>query len=295
MAILRRLAILAALLASAVFGAPHALAQYGGAWRVEAAVLWDDNVNRARDADDKLSDRIYSLGVARSLDVSLGEHARLVGSGFVQGDKFSSLSRLDHASAGAQGELQYRGSAEFFAPLLGLFGRLAFDAYPGPLRSGHRYSAGLTYRQPLSDRISLFAALAANSRRAEHSVFDTTDSSARFSLDYALGWSGALYFGGEYRRGDVVTTLPPSPEYAALAKVSVQDDAYGADPRFAYRFDARTVLWTLGYNRPLGPNVSLDFFARRARSAPADPPGGIYAGSPPYVANQYSVALLMRF
>ena len=263
--------------------------------RVEAGYTWDSNVNRARDAGDKLADRVYSLGVGSNTAVSLGETSRLLVAGFANGDKFGRYPGLDRLSGGGQGELQYRASGDFDAPIFGLFGRLSFDEHAGQLRSGHRYSIGVTVRQSLTDRIDVFGALAGNVRDAESAVFDTKDYSARFNLDYSLGRSGALYLAGEYRRGDAVSTIPQSAGFAAVSKVFVQDDAYGSNPLFAYRFEAKTVLWTLGYNLPLGPRDSLDFSGRRAQSTPTVQPTGIYAGAPRYTANQFSLAYLMRF
>jgi hypothetical protein len=61
------------------------------------------------------------------------------------------------------------------------------------------------------------------------------------------------------------------------------------------------VIWTLGYNRPLGARDSIDFSWRRAQSTSLQPPvaagitlgGGI--GTPRYTTNQYSIVYLMRF
>ena len=263
--------------------------------RVEAAIVWDDNVNRARDADDKLADRVYSLNVGKSAAVPLSEHARLIATGFGAGDKFARHPGLDRFTLGGQAELQYRTSGEFSSPTFGLQGRLTFDEHAGQLRSGHRYSLALTYRQALTDRIELFGALAANRRNADNTVFDAKDTSVRLNVDYALTHSGVLYVGGEYRDGDMVSTLPESPAYASFAKAFVRDDAYGSDPRFAYRYDAKTTLWTLGYNWALGPRDSLDFSLRRAASKPTAPASPVYGAQSKYTANQFSLAYLMRF
>lgn len=263
--------------------------------RVEAALAWDDNVNRARDAGDKLADRTYALTAGKSTAIALGTNTRLVAEGFLAGDKFARYPGLDRFSAGGQAELQYRGSAAFDAATWGLVARVTFDEHAGQLRSGHRYSVGVTYRQSLTDRIDLFAAISANGRGAQHAAFDGRDTSARFNLDYALTGSGVVYFGGEHRRGDIVSTLPHSDAYESLAKAEVRDDAYGGEPRYAYRYAAKTRLWTLGYNLPLGPRDSLDFSLRRATSKPTATLNPIYGSASKYTANQYSIAYLMRF
>ena len=269
--------------------------------RVEAAYTFDDNLNRARDAGGKLSDRIYSLNVSKGTSFPVTDHTRVLLAGFLNGDKMYTFTGLDRLSGGVQGELQYRTSAEFDAPTFGIFGRASRDEYDSRIRSGSRYSIGATVRQSLTDRIDLFGSLANNARHAESAVFDAKDYALRLNLDYSLGRAGALYLGGEYRRGDSVSSAPTSAGYGSSAKAFVEDVAFGDRQLTAYRYDARIVLWTLGYNRPLGPMDSIDFSWRRAESTPTGASTAVgYAaagttGNSRYTANQYSIAYLMRF
>lgn len=272
--------------------------------RVEAGYAWDDNLTRARDAADRMSDHFYTLNVTQSAVFPLTLRTRAVVSGFVGGDKLYTYTGLDRVTGGINTELQYRASGEFDAATFGIFGRVAIDDYNSGIRSGYRYSLGLNVRQALTDRIDAFGAVAMNVRNADHVVFDAKDYSIRFNLDYSLGQRGTPYFGGEYRRGDTVSTSRPSVDAVAVAKALVPDGIYGNSQHLSYRFDASTVLWTLGYNRPLGPRDSLDFSWRRARATPIGAPnyalavayvGGTPQGNSSYTVNQFSLAYLMRF
>lgn len=265
---------------------------------VEAGYAWDDNLNRVSNTADKLSDRLYTLNVSKSATFPVSLHTRVVVAGFLNGEKLYTYTGLDRISGGVRGEFQYRTSGAFDAPTFGIFGRALLDEYQSGLRTGHRYSLGINARQSLTDRIDVFGALSSNLRNARNAVFDTKDYSARVNFDYSLGRDGTLYLGGEYRRGDAVTSAPSSPDYSGIAKTSAQDDAYGNRQLFAYRYEAKTVLWTLGYNRPLGARDSLDFSWRRAQSTPTSlGTAGTYSGgtSSSYTANQYSITYLMRF
>ena len=276
---------------------------FGNPVRIEAGYAWDDNLNR--ESSLKLSDHIYSLNVTKSAIFPVTSHTRVIVNGFVSGDKLYTYTGLDRYSGGGRAEFQYRPSGEFDAPTLGIFGRVSLDQYASELRTGHRYSFGVTARQSLTDRIDMFGALSGNWRHADNVVFDARDYAVRFNLDYSLTGGGTPYFGGEYRRGDTVSTGPRSIDNIAIAKALVQDDAYGGSQLFAYRFDARTVLWTLGYNWPLGPRDAIDFSWRHARSTPTGQPNyalatgyGLAAtptGPSSYTANQFSVVYLMRF
>ena len=270
--------------------------------RVEGGYAWDDNLNRGSSL--KLSDHVYSLNISKSSIVPVTSHTRVLVNGFVGGDKLYTYTGLDRYSGGGQAEFQYRTSGEFDATTFGMFGRAVLDQYHSDLRTGYRYSVGVNARQSLTDRIDLFGALAGNWRHADNVVFDARDYAVRFNLDYSLSGGGTPYFGGEYRRGDTVSTGAQSIDNIAIAKAFVRDDAYGSNQLFAYRFDARTALWTLGYNLPLGPRDAIDFSWRHVRSSPTDLPNyalaagyvaGTPAGTPTYTANQYSVVYLMRF
>jgi hypothetical protein len=255
--------------------------------RVEVGYTRDDNVNRGR--EEKLSDDIFNANVSTNAIFPVSEHARVLVTGFLNAEKLRSIEGLDRISLGVQGEVQYRTSAEFFAPTFAVVGRALLDEFNSGMRSGQRFALGVNLRQALTDRLNLFSALTASWRNAGNSVFDGKDHAARFNLDYALGRDATLYLGGEYRRGDTVTSAPDSPVYEAIAKVDAPDDAYGDRGFVAYRYEAKTVLWTLGYNLRLGPNDSIDLWWRRAESTPTS------AGSLRYTANQYSIGYLIRF
>ena len=155
--------------------------------------------------------------------------------------------------------------------------------------------------------MSVFGAVTYNDRSAKSDVFSGHDVSARINLDFGLRNADTLYLGAEYRRGDSFSTGFASAQSAAIAKAIAPDDAFGSDPRFAYRFDAETALFTLGYNIPLGPRDGLDFSWRYIYSSPTTRgtfslPAGFYGaggtitvGKLHYIVNQISATYLMRF
>ncbi len=81
----------------------------------------------------------------------------------------------------------------------------------------------------------------------------------------------------------------------SLAQVFVLDDAFPGKQLFAYRYDARTWVGTVGYNLPLGPRTSIDISWRRAQGTPTEQPDFPVQGSLRYVDNQYSLFLLTVF
>jgi uncharacterized protein YhjY with autotransporter beta-barrel domain len=262
--------------------------------QIESGAVYDDNVTRAKAGVDRVGDHSYSINISKVLRQPLSENSRLMWTGTLGGEKFRRYNGLSRMSLGGEVEYQYRASADFSEPTFGVFGRLTGEAFESELRDGYRFSTGVTLRQPLTDRINLFAALSHNRRHASSDVFSTVDNSVRGNVDYALSDKGILYLGAEYRRGDIVSTGRASLEAVTVADVFAQDDAYAGGQMFSYRFRGSTSLLTMGYNLAVGPRDSIDFSWRHIRSTPGLRPS--FVTSPrSYRANQLSVVYLMRF
>jgi hypothetical protein len=259
---------------------------------VEAGYTFDDNVSRGRIESEKFSDSVYSLGLNTSRTFPIDTNTRAVATALLNVDKFHDNTGLGRTSGGLQGEVQYRSSGDFDAISYALFARGWIDGYESKLRSGFRASAGVNARRSLTDRIDLFGEIGTNWRRAESAVFEGRDYAAKLNVDYSLGPAGTAYLAGEYRRGDTFASGFASLWNLNVAEVFVRDDAFDRSDLFAYRFEARTLLGTIGYNRPLGPSDSIDFSYRRVQTTPLKHPE---PGPSNYGVNQYSILYLMRF
>ena len=262
---------------------------------VDAGYAWDDNVTRGRVSGEKLGDSVFSLGLNSTRSFSLNPNSRLVLTGLASGEKLDRYQGLGRFSAGVQGEVQYRTSGSFDAYTFAFVGRALYEQYESSLRDGARYFAGLNMRRSLTDRIDLFAEIGGNARNGKSDVFRWRDWAAKVNLDWSPpGTKGVMYLTGEYRRGDTASTGVASLENLAVAEVFAPDDVFGTG-FFAYRFDARTLMGTVGYNHPLGPRDSLDLSWRRVEVTPQKRPSFDFEGPWRYIDNQYSIVYLMRF
>lgn len=256
------------------------------------------NVTRApQGSPDVLSDQFLGLNLNKNFALPLTEHTRFVVNGFAGGEKFLDFDGLSRVLYGVQGTWQYRPSAEFGAPTFGVFLRVAGDQYRSDLRDGYRASVGVSLRKPLTDRIEVLGVAAYNARNARDAVFDTRDWSARFNVDYSLFSRDTVYFGGEYRRGDTVSTTRSSAALSSIAKAIATDDAFDDGiARWAYRFQATTLIGTVGYNFAFASGQSLDLAYRYVRSTPTDTAPYPYGNkNPRYVDHQVGLSYLLRF
>ena len=263
--------------------------------RVDAGYMYDNNVNRAPNGQQRLTDQFYSLNASTSRSIPVNATSRVVLSGLFGGDMTRFFPKLGRVFGEIGAAYEYRKSAEFYAPTLSLFGRGSAEHFGSEQRSGSRYSVGISALQPITDRIDLFGVLAHSGRNANSSVFDANDNSVQLSLEYSVPSHGTLYLIGEYRLGNVVSTGPQSLVNLDIAQVFAADDAYTNPQLISYRFDARTVIATLGYNLPFESNGSLDLSWRWAQSTPTQSPNFPGASTPRYVDNQFMVVFLKRF
>ena len=255
---------------------------------------FDDNVTRAKNGGARLADRSCSVNLSQPFIFPIAEHKQALLSGSLGGEIFDLNTGLNHLTGTAQGELQYRNSAEFGTPTFALYAKIAADQYQSSLRSGFHYSAGVSMKQDLTDRIRVLGAVAHNERYGKNAVFDDRDNSARINLDYSTEYSDTLYLGGEYRRGDLVTAVPESWS-TNNSSAYVLDDAFSGKDIYSFRFVGTTVLSTLGYNLKVGPLSAIDFSWRQARSSANYVTPSLINATLKYVTNQYSVVYLMRF
>ena len=274
---------------------PRSIKAFVDSVNIDLGYTYDDNVTLGRTDDDILWDQSLTLDASASRAFRMGDHARLVVTGLLNGAKFDKYNGLSNVSGGLEAEIQYRRSGAFDAITYAAFARGWLDNYVSHLRDGSHYSVGVGARGALTDRIELFAELAHNERQAESAVWDLIDYSALVSLDYSLGERGTVYLSGQYRRGDVVSDGHATLVNVSLAKVFVLDDAFPNQQWFAYRSAARTWITTVGYNVPLGHQASLDISWRRIESTPTAQLSFDVQGSLRYVGNQYSIVLLKQF
>jgi hypothetical protein len=288
----------AALLTACMHAAPASAAPLG--LRLEAGYNYSDNVTRApQGSPDVLNDQFLGLSLGKTFAFPLTERTRVLVNGFVGGEKFLNYDGLSNVQYGAQGTWQFRPSGSYGAPTYSVFVRAAGEQFESTLRDGYRTSVGASIRKPLTDRIQVFTAATYNVRNATSTVFDLRDWSVRLNLDYTLFGRDTLYFGADYRRGDVVSTNRPSAALAGISKAFETDDAFDDGiVRTAYRFEAATIIGTIGYNFAFASGQSLDLAYRYVRSTPTETivyPNYNWTQPTRYVDHQFGLAYLLRF
>jgi hypothetical protein len=156
----------------------------------------DDNVTRAAREVDVLKDSFWAASAGASFIQWLQRSHRLVVRGFLRAEVYDKYDGLSNTSAGAQVTYQHRASGEFTAPTYGAFVKTAVVEYDSELRDSNLYTLGASWRKPVTDRVTVFAQLAANVRDSDSTVFDTKEISVLGNVDYSIGsrWTAYLTY-----------------------------------------------------------------------------------------------------
>jgi hypothetical protein len=256
---------------------------------LDGGYSYDNNLTHASDPTDKRSDSALNLNLSGNKAVAFSEHTRLMLSGFIDTEAFAKYGGLDRLSANVEAEYMYRPSGEFAAPTFGFITGAGRDEFRSDLRKNDHYSAGFTLRQPVTDRINLYAALKDNISHSDNDVFSTRDASTQLNLDYGFSNGNTLYMAGEYRNGDTVSTVQPTLAYREIAAALINDDVFTAgQPMRDYRLKGKTDVVALGYNLALEGKTSLDISWRHARST-------VDSSAIKYLGSQFFINYLRSF
>ena len=111
-----------------------------------------------------------------------------------------------------------------------------------------------------------------NRRDSVSEVFDLEEFRGFINFDTNFTKTDLVYTTFTYISGDTVSSATPTLDIINVSDAIEPDDAFGGIDanQFAYRIDSNTAVITLGYNRILTRDISLDFSARFVDSEAKD-------------------------
>jgi hypothetical protein len=229
-----------------------------GRWGVELAYTHDNNVSRGGGVY-RYEDKILSATVSYTRLVPVSTRTRLLVQPLAGVRKFQDYDGLSASTAGINLQYQWRPSSGFHAPTLSLLGSWANENFNNRQRDARAWSLGVSARSLLTDRIGLSGALLRQERDAESAVFDTRINVLKLNLDYEVTRRITAYLGLEQHRGDTIVSAPFA---GGIGRAWEADNAFTPGGLYAYRFDGKTQLLTLGVNLARNEWHAFDVSAR---------------------------------
>jgi len=234
----------------------------------DLSLINDDNVRLAQDNDDVRSDVIYSATVKAIGGKSLDSFSIWNYGGSASYNKFDTYDKLDNYDFEVNTRYRFALSSGFTAPIYSLRAKIGGREYDSEMRDATFYGVSADLNKWLTTSINMTTGIGYNGQESKSEVFDTQETFIFINFDTNFSKKDLVYTTFSYISGDVVSSSKPSLDVIEAADAIEPDDAFGGVDanQFAYRIDSDTLVFTLGYNRILTPDVSIDLSARYVES-----------------------------
>jgi len=258
----------------------------------DLAYIHDDNVRLARDEVDIREDNIVGATLKATAGRSIDDFTLLNYGGSITYEKYETFSGLD--SVEFEGNVRYRFAlaSGFTSPIYSLKAKVGgIEFLDSDMRDSTLLSLSGEMNKWLTTTINMTLGIGYNLRDSVSEVYDLRDARAFVNFDTNFSKTDLVYTTLTLITGDTVSSATPTLDIINASDAIEPDDAFGGVDanQFAYRIDSNTALITIGYNRILTQNMSLDLSARYVDStAKAD--DNIY-----YNRTIVRVSLLGRF
>ena len=257
----------------------------------DAAYIHDDNVRLARDDVDIREDNILSGMIKATAGKSIDDFSLLNYGGSITYNKFETFDGLDNVEFEVNARYRFALSSGFTSPIYSLKASLGGAEYDTEMRDATTWSLSAELNKWLTTTINMTAGLGFNGQESVSEVYDLSEARVFVNFDTNFSKTDLVYTTFTYITGDTVSSATPTLEIINVSDAIEPDDAFGGVDanQFAYRIDSDTAVITVGYNRIMTRDISLDFSVRFVDSEARDD-ADIY-----YERTIYRLSLLGRF
>lgn len=232
----------------------------------------DNNVGRAAFERDRVSEFIVSSTLGLNYDFDLGLLQGLSTRAFAEGEAHETVKGLNTVNLGAEVIYRWQFALGFYEPFFQISGRVSDQNAQGQQRDATNTALSIQGTRRLSDHFALSLGYELRRSDSEAHVFDIKTRRAFANLDYRIDSNWLMYGTYGYTRGQFVSTAQRQFCNGALATdiyplIQASDGALDNDEAFnnslcgqwlAYRLDGTTQTFTLGLNRGLSHESSMD-------------------------------------
>ena len=238
----------------------------------DIAFVDDDNIRLAQNEEDIRGDRILSATVRAKGGQSLDSFSIFNYGASATYNKFDTFETLDNFEIEANMRYRFALSSGFTSPIYTLGARLGGQEFDSEMRDATFLQLSADLNKWITNTINMTTGVDFNARESKSDVFDTQDARLFINFDTNFSSTDLVYTTLTYITGDTVSSATPTLGIINVADAIEPDDAFGgfAANQFAYRLKADTIVVTLGYNRILTRDLSVDLSARYVESEAKD-------------------------
>lgn len=283
-----------AIAAICLLAAPAAHAAEGWRYGLSGEIANDDNATRGL-YDGVKSDNIVTLEGSATRSLLLGPNSGALFRASARYAHFTDIKDISNLALIGRAAWRYQPTQGLSGPWYEIAAQGQFLQHAdSELRDGNIVSLEASAGSYVTDRTRLSAGFALDKRSGGGTVglYDLSTNRIWGTLDLRVGVRNTVYARLTRQAGDHVFS---SGSLQGMSGVWEDDPALrqplGLAVANAYRLDATTFIYELGFNYPLSPGHALDFSAARIDSKVGE---GSYEGTK-YSATQVRASYLYRF
>ncbi len=229
----------------------------------ELSLRHDNNVSRAENGRDVVSDDVAGLDLTLRRNFMLGEHSGVQLRGGVRFAQFARFDELSHLDFNLAALYRIQPVKTYTAPWFeAALGAERQEYRDSDIREGDKLNLDLVVGKRFTDRLRLRAGYGWERRFADAGeVFAWRRRTAHVAADFRVSPRLTLYGEASRSLGDQVFTATPALAFRNAAKAIADDPVFGA--RRAYRLGAQANLVELGGSFNINANNTLDVGMRR--------------------------------
>jgi len=229
----------------------------------DISLIDDDNVRLAQNDEDIRSDLILSTKVSARGGKALDDFSLLNYGGSAAYNKFDTFDTLDNFDFEVNTRYRFALSSGFTSPIYSLAAKIGGRDFDTEMRDATYVSLTADLNKWLTNTINMTTGVVLNAQESKSEVFDTSDARIFINIDTNFSRKDLVYTTFSYITGDTVSSSSPTLDIINAADAIEPDDAFGGVEanQFAYRIDADTVAFSVGYNRILTRDLSFDLSA----------------------------------
>ncbi len=238
----------------------------------DVAVVNDDNVRLAQDDDDIRDDLILTGTLKARGGRSIDRFSIWNYGGSLTYNLFDTFEDLNHYEFEINTRYRFALTSEFTSPIYTLGIRLGGMEFESEMRDSSVLTLSADLNKWITDTINMTAGLSLRERQSVSEVYDLGEVRAFVNFDTNFSKNDLVYTTFSYISGDIASSATPTLGIINVSDAIEPDDAFGGIDanQFAYRIDANTVVLTLGYNRIITRDLSVDISARLVDSEAKD-------------------------
>ncbi|HEY5762648.1 MAG TPA: hypothetical protein VIS73_05540 [Rhodocyclaceae bacterium] len=236
---------------------------------IDSDLAHDSNVSRGLADADTVADRIVTIEGSATRSVLLGPESGLLLRAAARYARYLDLTDLSHFGLAGRAAWRTQRDRSFGSPWYevavdGLYLRHA----DSELRDGFQLSLSGSIGSHLTDRVRVAGGVAFDKRSGGGlGLYDLTGNRLWATLDYRVGLRDVAYARLTRSAGEQVFTAISAASqalllqsgYTILAADTALADGFGGVATTAYRADATSWNYELGYNLPISRTRTLDF------------------------------------